>query len=298
MKYLFIFQGLVLLLTIQLIPETALAQRPYDSANLDSLRVYEEKLEQIGDSMVDGKSQARRIHSLKKYIPMLVKTLRIPGSFDYNFDSLRYMFTFTPPDREFRIYNWHINFIDKTFRYYGVIQMNNEDSLELYPLYDRVEEGLLHAEDTVLGRQGWYGAQYFKLIQKTINGKKHYVLMGWDGFNRTCNRKLIDVLTFNEEGEPRFGAPIFRIGEKLKKRVIFIYNNRATMQIDYDPERDVIAFDHLVPPNRRSEGKEHTYIPDGTYEYFVYDPKKEIWKHQEKYFREDWSPAEDSRNTN
>ncbi len=274
----------------------ARAQRPYDSANLDSLRKYERTLKQIGDSMVDGTSQARRVHSLKKYIPTLVNALKIPGSFNYPFDSLSYMFTFTPPDKRFRLYNWHIEFINGTFRFYGVIQMNNEDSLEIYPLYDRVEDALLNAEDTVLKREGWYGAQYFKLIQKTIDEKKHYVLLGWDGFNQKSNRKLIDVLTFNEEGKPRFGAPIFKKNDQLQNRVIFIYNDDATMQLDYNARKDVIAYDNLVAPNKRSRGIQHTYVPDGTYNFFVFKPEKGYWQQKSNYFEGGIKPAQDSDN--
>jgi len=223
-----------------------------------------------------------------------VNALQVPGSFDYPFDSVRYMFKFTPPDKSFRLYNWHINFIDNTFRFYGVLQMNNPDSLEIYPLYDRVEDALLHSEDTVLTQEGWYGAQYFRLIQKTIDRQKHYILLGWDGFKRMANRKVIDVLTFNEKGEPRFGAPIFKVGKALKKRIIFVYSDDATMQVEYNPRKDVIAYDNLVPPNKRSRGIEHTYIPDGTYSYFVFEPEKGHWIQKAEYFNEGLSPAQDS----
>jgi len=268
-------------------------QRPYDSTHWDSLKMYEQQLQQIGDSMIDGSTQAVRVQSLKKYIPELVDALSVPGSFDYPFDSLRYMFTFTPPDNQFRLYNWHIEFVNNTFRFYGVIQVNNKDSLQLYPLYDRVEDALLNAEDTVLTRNGWYGAQYFKLIQKSIDDKKHYILLGWDGFNQMANRKLIDVLTFNDNGEPRFGAPIFKDGDRMKKRVLFVYNDDATMQLEYNSHKDIIAYDNLVPPNERSKGIQHTYIPDGTYSYFVFMPDKGYWEQKNSYFEGGTTPAEE-----
>lgn len=264
----------------------------------DSLQRQEQRLEQIGDSMIDGQRQATRVKSLKQYIPKLIKALKIPGSFRYPFDSVRYMYTFTPPDKRFRIYNWNIKFADNSFRFYGVIQMNNPDTLELYPLYDRVEDALLNARDTTLGREGWYGAQYFKLIQQTINEKKYYTLLGWDGFNNTSNRKLIDVLHFNEVGKPRFGAPIFRKNGKRYKRVIWKYNNQATMQVDYDANEQVIAFDHLVPPDQQNEGHEHTYVPDGTYNYYKFKPEEGLWQFRKQYFPEDFSPAEDAKNAN
>lgn len=288
----YLMTGLCFILFISF-PQKGEAQRPHDSTHLDSLRVYEKELEQLGDSMIDGSTQGVRVHNLKQYIPTLVDALSIPGSFDYNFDSLRYMFTFTPPDKKFRLYNWHIEFVNNTFRFYGVIQMNNKDSLELYPLYDRVEDALLNAEDTVLRSNGWYGAQYFKLIQKTIDSQKHYILLGWDGFNQMANRKLIDVLTFGQDGKPRFGAPIFKEDGRMKKRIMYIYNDDATMQLDYNSHKDIIAYDNLVPPNKRSKGAQHTYIPDGTYSYFVYMPEKGYWQQKSSYFRGGKTPAEE-----
>ena len=277
---------------------TVQAQRPHQARHMDSLALIEQKLHAIGDSMVDGKRQVTRVRSLKKYIPTLIEALKVPGSFDYPFDSLRYMFTFTPPDKRFRLYNWHINFADNTYRFYGVIQMNNPDSLQLYPLYDRVEDALLNARDTILGREGWYGAQYFKMIQQVIDDKKYYTLLGWDGFNNTMNRKLIDVLHFSETGEPRFGAPLFKKEGKVQTRVIWKYNNKATMEVEYDAQEQVIAFDHLVPPGKRRRGLENTYVPDGTYDFYKFKPSEGLWVFKKQYFPEDFSPAEDSENAN
>jgi len=56
----------------------------------DSLKAYELKLKDLGDSVVDGVTQTRRILALKKFIPTLVKALKFPGSFYYPFDSLTF----------------------------------------------------------------------------------------------------------------------------------------------------------------------------------------------------------------
>ncbi len=293
----FYLKTLILLIGMVLISlNTIKAQRTHDSTHLDSLKVFEQKLKNIGDSMIDGSTQALRVKSLKKFIPNFVEALKIPGSFDYPFDSIRYVYKFTPPDKQFRLYNWHIKFANNTHRFYGVIQQNNKDSLEIYPLYDRVENALMNAEDTILNRNGWYGAQYFELVQKSIEDKKHYILFGWDGFNKTCNRKLIDVLTFKQNGEPQFGAPIFKKDNQMKKRIMFVYNNDATMNIDYNKRKDVIAYDNLVPPNKRSRGSRHTYVPDGTYSYFVFKPEKGYWVQKNNLFKGGVKPAQEADN--
>lgn len=271
------------------------AQRPHDKNDLKKLQQYEKRLQAIGDSMKDAGSQAMRVHSLKKFIPKFVEALKVPGSFDYSFDSLNYVFTFTPADRSFRLYNWHIDFVNQNHRFYGAIQKNNEDSLELIPLYDRVEDALPNVEDTVVGQEGWYGAQYYKLIQKTIDDRKHYFLLGWDGFNAKSNRKLIDVLTFDQKGNPHFGAPVFKVDGKLKKRLLFIFSDNATMQMNYNAEEEMIIYDNLVPPNEKSKGRKFTYIPDGTYSYLRFNAEQGLWIKKNNLYKEDATkPKEDA----
>ncbi len=278
--------------------DDAVAQRPYDSTNLDSLKHYESQLKDLGDSLIDGSSQAVRLEHLVNYIPKLVETLKIPGSFEYPFDSLKFMFTFTPPDKRFRLYNWNLEFNNGTYRFYGVIQKNNEDSLEIYPLYDRVEDRMQNVEDTTLRSEGWYGAQYYKLIQKEIEGKKYYLMLGWDGFKQTSNKKVIEVLHFDEDGQPVFGAPILEENNKLLKRKIFQFREEAVMQLDYNKSEDVIVFSHLVPPNPEAKGKEFLYMPDGTYDFFVFDEEKNRWIKKDQYFDAEQSPADDSKEIN
>lgn len=289
-----ISQFLAVLVIICLTTSSTLAQRSHSRSDLDSLYKYELKLIAIGDSMLDGSNQMVRVKSLLKFIPLLVKTLKIPGSFDYPFDSLRFMYTFTPPDRRFRLYNWNLQFGNGSFRYYGVIQMKNEDSLQLIPLYDQVSDFLVNAEDTVLKSEDWMGAQYYQLIQKGEKNKRYYVLLGWDGFRYNSTKKVIDVLTINEEGQPRFGAPVFHVDEKVKTRMIFQFRENAIMTLKYLPDKNYIVYDHLVPPNKANKGRYSTYIPDGTYDYLVYKKDKGVWIKEEIYFGPGNSPAEDA----
>src|SRR5688500_7350438 len=73
------------------------------NAAADTLRKYEMELKAIGDSMIDGQKQGERIKALLKYVPLLVKTLKLEGSYDYPFDSLSFMKVLKPEDGSFRI---------------------------------------------------------------------------------------------------------------------------------------------------------------------------------------------------
>ncbi|MCG7860136.1 hypothetical protein MD537_24355, partial [Flavihumibacter sediminis] len=95
---------------------------------------------------------------------------------------------------------------DEYFYYQkGAIQLRtNDGSLRLYPLFD-ASMFTSNPLDSVRSRNNWIGAIYYKVIQKTWNGRNYYTLLGFDGFTVGSNRKWMEVLTFDEStGEPRF----------------------------------------------------------------------------------------------
>jgi hypothetical protein len=248
------------------------------AANLDSLRKFELRLQAISDTVLDGTNEKIRIN------PTLVKALKIPGSFDYPFDSLKFMKKLIPPDRSFALYNWVLKYDDATFRYYGAIQMNNKDSLVLLPLRDFSEKLDTTLEEVILPANEWFGALYYTIFESTVKGKKYYMLLGWDGNNRFSDKKIIEVLSFDKKTKkPVFGAPVFEMDGKIKSRIIFEYSGEATMLLNYIPDHKIITFDNLVPPNPNMVGKFFTYVPDGDYNYFIFKKGKWLW--QEELFK-------------
>jgi hypothetical protein len=94
------------------------------------------------------------------------------------------------------------------------------------------------------------------------------------------------VLTFNEKGEPVFGGPYISFREdSVKKPTQFRFNieykKEAATTFNYDPEKDMIVFDHLMPEGDEPERKD-SYIPDGDFEGFKW--KDGQWVHIEKIF--------------
>lgn len=269
-------------------------------ASLDSLIKYEQKLKLIGDSMIDGSDQFVRSAAVREFIPLLVKTLQLPGSFNYPFDSLKYIFKLLPPDKSFRLYNWTIGFDDGTFRYYGAIQMNSDDFI-LFPLFDAKETLGDKELNTELDNRSWRGAQYYEIIQTGRRRSPFYTLIGWDGSNPGTQIKLIDVLTFDDEGKPVFGAPIFNVMkvDKYDKdkiefvtqhRVIFEYSPNAVMTVRKVDGMDVIVFDHLVQIETGNKIKKLQYVPDGTYDYFIF--QRGEWTQNQNPFDELRKPIE------
>jgi hypothetical protein len=268
----------LLLLLFLLITSSQIYSQKSISAFNDSLSKYEHKMIPLGDSILDGSNEFVRLDALTDFIPMFVKALKFPGSYNYPFDSLKFLYKLKAPDNEFKLFSWTLRFDNRTFRYYGAIQFNNNEKLKLIPLYDKSDSVNMESlEDTILSNEEWFGMQYYDIGLTKKKSKKYYVLLGWDGGTSMGYKKIIDVLSF-EDGKPVFGAPIIYDGKKNLSRKVFDYNINAVFTLKYIPEKNIIVFDNLVPPNEKSIGKLWLYIPDGSYNYYQVKKGKLIFK--------------------
>jgi hypothetical protein len=261
-------------------------------ANREMIHSYELQLKSIGDSMLDGHRPKVRTESYRAFVPLLKKALRVPGSFYYPFDSLKFMKKLVPEDQSFRLLNWLIKFDDGTYHYVGAIQMNTADSLRLIPLSDQSAKLDSNVENTVLEPKEWFGALYYTIIQSKLKGKKYYLLLGWNGADIISDKKVIEVLSFDNKGKPKFGAPIFEQSGKMKHRIVFTFTGSATMLLNYLPEYRAISFDHLAATKPELEGKPWTYVPDGSYDYF--QEKKGKWIFREDLFESIKGPIKEA----
>ena len=134
---------------------------------------------------------------------------------------------------------------------------------------------------TTLNIKNWYGALYYKLIPVKSKGKRIYTLLGWDGCSNLTTKKIIDILHFTDAGVPKFGLPMFAIGNQLKSRLIFEYTNMAVMSVKYYSKGKRIIVDHLSAPNASMKGKPEFMAPDGSYD--AYRFKKGKWRLEEDY---------------
>ncbi len=255
--------------------------------HLKAIRAHEDTLRVLSDSLTYSNNPVTRKQACYIFIKQLVEALKIPGSYFYGFDSLKSISIIYPEKKHFRIFTWQLLRNNKTHRYYGAIQMKATDTLKLYPLFD-YSDFLSIPLDTVVDKDGWYGAVYYKILTKNYQGKTYYNLFGWDGNDLLSTRKILDVLTFDENQEPVFGAPIFVIKKKkqtqIKTRFLIEYKKDASVSMNYSYEFDMIIFDHLVPKNPLSKGIYSTYVPDGSYEGFNF--KEGRWHYVEKVFHQ------------
>jgi hypothetical protein len=245
-----------------------------------NLAEAEKNLKVLGQVILRGATEEEKTKANSQFIEQLEEALSSPSSYSFPFDSLVTIARLTAPDNTFRIFNWHVPKEDGSYEYYGFIQLNPANQKKgkkaqklLYKLQNAKEAK--SAEQKILGPNEWFGAHYYKIVKPKAKNDPNYVLLGWDGNNPYSNKKLIDVLHFSASGEPKFGAPVFKMeNNKLQKRVIFEYAKDATMSLRFN-EEDKIIFDHLVPPNPQLQGVYSYYGPDFSYDALEY--KKGTW---------------------
>lgn len=256
-------------------------------ADYKDLKLKEDSLKKSGYDMVNAPDAGKRFMADSIFIKTLVRALKIKNSFQYPFDSLATISRLYAPDSAFRIFTWQVE-KDETFnRQHGAIQVKTADgSLKLFPLIDR-SEVINSPFDTTMNNLWWIGNIYYRIVLKQINGKKYYTLIGYDEYTMKVTRKWIDILSFNDKGEPVFGEqPIFSFKEDSipkpgQNRFVLDFKKDGRARVQYDEEMDMILFDHLVSETDEPQ-KKYTLIPDGDYEGFKWQDNQ--WVHVNKVF--------------
>jgi hypothetical protein len=258
---------------------TARAQS--DSLSTDTLHDAEIRLMGLGEKMILSYDENERLLCSRNFLITLSRALRINRSYFYRFDSLKYISILYSPDRAFRIFSWNVALNNETFHNFGVIQLNPDymatlkDTSHLravYPLIDRSGR-IKNTLDTVTGPDFWFGAVYYQLHMVKEKKRTYYFLIGWNGGTQLTNKKVVDVLYF-DHNRPRFGAPVFVMNEarypRPLKRLLYEYSNKGTMTLRVSPKKNYLIIENIVPPRQQDYGHPETYLPDGSYEYMLW----------------------------
>lgn len=250
-------------------------------------RQKEDSLKRYAYEIVNGKDAAVRFRSDSNFTKIIVRALLQQNSFFYPFDSLTTISRLYAPDSMFRVFTWQVVRDDNYCRQRGFIQMKTTNGqLKLFPLRD-VSEFTEADADTIANHGGWIGAVYYRIILKEKNGKKVYTLLGYDENNARTTRKYIEVLSFDEQGQPLLGMQdVFTfqndsLPQPPKNRFVLEYKKDARARLQYDDEMNVIIYDHLISESNEPN-KKYTLIPDGDYEAFEW--KDGTWQHIDKLF--------------
>lgn len=251
----------------------------------EEIERFSRRLQALGFDMVECREDEERQKAHDEFNLVLDSLINEPGSFRHSFENVRNIRVLKPKDNSFRIMTWGFRFPNDSFIFYGVLQGPGEDGM-LYWLTDSSyamgNNQTSHYADLTPDR--WYGAMYYQLETIKYRKETYYLLVGWNGQTIKSDQKLLEVLSFNDQGEPVFGLPVFDMGngQMLQNRVIWEFKNGAAVALRVEDNLKTILVEHIVPASPNAKGIYSLYLPDGTYDYFEF--KKGTWKFGTLYF--------------
>ena len=249
-------------------------------AQSDSIQGAEKLLMELLKETRSAKEDSTRIALNERFADVLVETLAMPASHAWPFDSLS-LGKLTSKNSNIRIFNWNIQQNNGSNLYSMVILLSDTIiRMQTIPSTRNLDENTIYRDGK------WPGGLYYKIIEREDGPKNLYTLLMWDGFSPEANRKTIDALTFDGNGLPVFGAPIFKTKNGLRSRVVSEYYARSSFTQHYDRQKielsnvrrsqrkindEMIVLDRLVPLNESLEGQSWAYVPAGNiYDAFVF----------------------------
>lgn len=199
--------------------------------------------------------------------------LNDPKSFVFPF-AVKTLGVVDSPDKSIRLFTWNVEWEDFT-QHYECFIMRFDDRRKEWLTHRLVDESAFKEErpTEILSENEWYGALYYQIVPFEKGNRDLYLVMGFDGFTAMSNRKILDVLYFSGK-QVKLGASVFREGKEIYKRRFYEYAENAVMSMRYEPERNRVIMDHLSPESPNLKGFYAYYVPDMSYDAFVYDKGK------------------------
>lgn len=235
----------------------------------------ERKMAIIFDTIFNMNESHERDSLNQELISSFSEILLSPEALYYSWKGLSKIGNLLSEDKRMRVFTWHLPGNNDQYTYYGFIQFNQgknkagKEDILIIPLSDN-SAILKNAETLSLSPENWYGSVYYKIKMFSHRRDDYYVLMGYDFNNNYSQKKILEVLWFDNNGEARFEGN-FDMEFQPFKRVIFEYSDRVAMTLNYDDRLDMIVFDHLAPFEPIFTGNYLFYGPDGSYDGFRFE---------------------------
>jgi len=206
------------------------------------------------------------------------KVLLNEEAMTYPFSKLSTIGFIDSPDKQMRIVNWNIEQDNLSQNYTCfVIHYDKKKKEQFVTELIDVSFGMPTQPTEILTSDNWYGALYYKIIPVKKGARTLYTVIGWDYYTEMSQVKLIDVIYFSGVNV-KIGSPIFKVGKETKKRVFYEHSKKAVMYLNYEEDRERIMMDHLSPESPSMKKFREFYIPDLSYDAFIYDKKKWVLK--------------------
>jgi hypothetical protein len=233
----------------------------------------EDEISHYFDSLIQADSDSLKLASCQQIQNSFETLLQKEESFSYPFAKLNRMGKISSPDAAFRIYNWNCVLSDGSYRYFGLIQYPTKQGIHVEVLHDSAQHADMMRSNTATD---WPGALYYQIVPFKTKKETAYLLLGWDGNNVSTTKKVIEILSFADNGRSNFGMPVILWRGKMLHRVVFEYAKQAQMSLQYQEKKKQIVFDHLAPSSPNYQNQFEYYGPDFSYDALEY--RKGIWE--------------------
>jgi hypothetical protein len=220
---------------------------------------------------------ARKTAAMTAFAAAFETMLRSENTMDNVFDSIPYIGVLVSPDRKVRVFTWNMPLGATQHRYFGIVQYRMNKAIQTTVLSDAKDSLAGRPETAALSNGRWFGALYYDLLQNKTGGSVYYTLLGYDFHSAITRRKLVEVLTFDEQGVPTFGAPVFDNGRWKASRVILEYSASTPFYLMYLPRKKMIVFQRLETV---SLGEFPGRVPSGVFDGLLFDNGE--WKLQKE----------------
>jgi len=200
-------------------------------------------------------------------ISLFYEALEHTDAFSFPFSTLTNIGNLKSDDNKLRIFTWNIPQPQGQQKYFGFLMVNHPDSPKIYPLTDN-RNLLEDPQNEITSPEKWHGALYYSIVEVKHSNKTLYTLLGVDLNNMFSTKRIIEVISLDDEGKPLLGFPIFKIRNNVISRVIFEYSSRANMMLSWEKDKQMLVFNHLMPLRPDFVGNYQFYVPDLSYDGF------------------------------
>jgi hypothetical protein len=233
-----------------------------------------ELLKKYSDSLRFCKIDSLRFRYNDSFRQLLKTALDEDNAFDIQLDSVsKTVSVMQSADGKMRVISWvYVNDREEYFNHCVVYYRKKQGAkASIFWLQDKMEPKT-DSLYTDYSMDFWPGALYYQMYDFRKKGKDYYCVLGLNGLNSFKNRKVIDVLWVDKDGELHIGAPVFYSSEKdytPQYRVFFDFADASTMFLRFEKDKKMITFSNLVPSNAEKIGMRQYYIPDGRIDYYL-----------------------------
>lgn len=175
------------------------------------------------------------------------------------------------------VVSWNVELTNQRHAYGAVVVFTGKKSEQVaQPLRFKRSNALrptLDVKSRYTAKE-WPGAVYYEVLLQYQGNRPVYTLLGWDGADNICTRKVMETLSISGT-KLKFGVPIISAGRGSTKRYVLEYSDQVSAILQWREDLEMIVMDHLSPPSPDLEGQTSYYGPDMSYDGFVW--KKNHW---------------------